>query len=127
MWQQLLFVGAGGAAGACARFLVYHLYGMTGSRLFPMPTLIVNVVGSFLIGIAYFTLVERLQLPPMWKNGLIGGFLGAFTTFSTFSLDALRMIQNGEVGIAMGYMIASVVFCLMATLAGFLVVEKLIG
>ncbi|MCL6414880.1 fluoride efflux transporter CrcB [Aestuariirhabdus sp. Z084] len=125
MWQQLLFVGMGGALGAAARFSVYNLYELTGSKLFPMPTLIVNVVGSFLIGIAYFTIVERLQLPPVWKSGLITGFLGAFTTFSTYSLDALRMIQNGELGVAVGYLFASVVLCLIATLAGFLLVEKL--
>ncbi len=127
MWQQLLFIGAGGAVGAISRFMVYHLYGLSGARFFPAPTMIVNIIGSFLIGIAYFTMVERLQLPPVWKNGLIIGFLGSFTTFSTFSLDALRMIQNGEFPVAFGYMVASVVLCLMATLAGFLVVEKLIS
>ncbi|MBU2712238.1 fluoride efflux transporter CrcB [Zooshikella harenae] len=122
--QQLLIIGLGGALGAMARYSVYFIYATTGGKLFPLPTLLVNVVGSFLIGIAYYAIVERLQLQAVWRNGLIVGFLGAFTTFSTYSLDALRILQNGELSIALGYLLLSVVLCLIATWLGFWLVER---
>ncbi|MCX4029003.1 fluoride efflux transporter CrcB [Endozoicomonas sp. SM1973] len=126
MLQQMISVACGGALGAIARFLVYWGYQQLGGKFFPLPTLVVNVLGSFFIGIAYFILVERLQLQPAWRNGLIVGFLGAFTTFSTFSLDAFRVIQNGEPWIALSYMVGSVVLCLLATWLGLVAAQSLL-
>ena len=105
-------VGVGGALGAMLRFFIYNRLGTAGHiSLFALPTLVVNVIGSLCIGIAWFYLVEKALLPPVWKNLVITGFLGALTTFSTFSMDTLRLFQTEQYTIALGYMAANVVLC----------------
>ena len=115
--MQWLAVAAGGALGALARFgvnaLVFPIFG----RQLPLGTLIVNVVGSFLMGLLYVFIVEKGLLAAEWRNLLMVGFLGAFTTFSTFSLETLALWQNGHLALSVSYIIASVSLCLLATLA----------
>ncbi|MEQ9512019.1 MAG: CrcB family protein, partial [Balneola sp.] len=76
-------------------------------------TLLVNVSGSFAIGVV-FALLERQVLHPDWRGVLMVGFLGAFTTFSTFSLEAITLWESGQAGQAAGYVLASVVLSLLA-------------
>ena len=118
---QWLAVALGGALGAMARFAVNGLLAPTVERLpaggfamgaFPIGTLSVNVLGSVLIGVAYVLLVEKALLPPQWRDFLMVGFLGAFTTFSTFSLDALALWQNGQLPLAVAYVVLSLLLCL---------------
>ena len=115
-----LAVAAGGALGALTRSLVYECYAKSGSdQWFPLPTLTVNIVGSFLIGIGWYCLVERSLLPAIWKDFATVGFLGALTTFSTFSLDIFRLFQAARLVEAMAYMLASVILCLVGTWLGY--------
>ena len=81
-----------------------------------MSTLVVNVVGSALMGLCYVLIIERGVLPAEFRNLLMVGFLGAFTTFSSFSLDTLALWQNGQPVLAAAYVVLSVVLCLMGTL-----------
>lgn len=115
---ELVAIAIGGALGALAR----HGAAGVGNTLFgidfPWGTLIVNVVGSLLIGIAYVLLIERLALSPIWRSALIVGFLGAFTTFSTYSLQAIALLQEGRLAAAASYVLGSVVLCLAATALG---------
>lgn len=110
---HLVAVACGGAIGALARYGVNGLiYPVLGHR-FPLSTLVINVSGSILMGILYVLVVEKALLPAEMRNFLMVGFLGAFTTFSTFSLDALALWQNGHLLLAIGYILASVVLCLL--------------
>ncbi|HEY7885522.1 MAG TPA: fluoride efflux transporter CrcB [Cellvibrionaceae bacterium] len=112
--MQWLFVAVGGALGAVCRFaIIGYLYPVAGNR-FPTGTLVVNVLGCLLVGAAYVLIVEKAMLNPYWRHILMTGFLGALTTFSTFSLDALLLWQNGLHTTAVVYVLANVVLCLLA-------------
>jgi len=90
----LLFIGAGGFFGAISRFLIAtNVQKLTGS-FFPLGTLSVNVLGSFIIGFAAMFFAQTVS--PEYKAFVITGFLGALTTFSTFSLENVNLLQDGE-------------------------------
>jgi CrcB protein len=114
---HLLAVAAGGALGALCRYGVNGLlYPVMGGR-FPLGTLSVNVLGSLLIGVLYVLIVEKSPLSLEWRNFLMVGFVGSLTTFSTFSLDALALWQNGHPLLAAFYVLASVLLCLVGIAA----------
>jgi CrcB protein len=108
--KYLLFIALGGAGGAVARYLLATWVHQLWEGRWPVGTLLVNMAGSFAIGIV-FVLIERQVLHPDWRAVLMVGFLGAFTTFSTFSLEAIGMFESGQATHAIGYMVASAVFC----------------
>jgi CrcB protein len=109
---HLAAVAVGGALGALARYgLAGLIYPVAGGK-FPLATLVVNVLGSTLMGVLYVLIIEKGVLSPEWRNILMVGFLGAFTTFSTFSLDALALWQNGHLLLAISYVLLNVVLCL---------------
>ncbi|MFP4624184.1 MAG: fluoride efflux transporter CrcB [Gemmatimonadota bacterium] len=114
--MSLILIAAGGALGAVAR---YGLAGWVQARagFFPWGTLAVNVLGSFLLGFA-FRYLETTVVPPEWRQAVTIGFLGAFTTFSTFSFEAVALAQDGDWGRAGSYVVASVVLGVVAVLAG---------
>lgn len=124
---QLIAVGSGGAAGALCRYGVSAWVASAFPSKFNLATLLINVVGSLLIGIAYVLIVEKMLLPPVLRQLLMVGFLGAFTTFSTFSLEALALLHSGQVGGALAYIFASVVLCLGAVAIGFTVTQHLVS
>ena len=107
-------VALGGALGALARYGISTWVFTISSHKFPYATLAVNVLGSFLMGILFVLIIEKAALPAEMRSLLMIGFLGAFTTFSTFSLDALGLWQNGHVFTALIYILATVILCLIA-------------
>jgi len=107
-------VAMGGALGAMARYAVSTWVFQVSSHKFPYATLTVNVLGSFVMGILFVVIIERSALPVEMRSLWMIGFLGAFTTFSTFSLDALGLWQNGHLFMALLYVLATVVLCLLA-------------
>jgi CrcB protein len=109
-----LAVAIGGALGSVARYALSSWIFDITSHKFPYATLIVNVAGSFVMGILFVVVVERAALPAEMRSLLMIGFIGAFTTFSAFSLDALGLWQNGHVLMSVIYMIATVILCLVA-------------
>jgi CrcB protein len=110
--KYLLFIGLGGASGAVARYLLATwAHGLWEGKL-PMGTLLVNMLGSFAIGIVY-VLVERQLIHPDWRGVLMVGFLGAFTTFSTFSLETINLFEAGDIAHGMAYMLGSAVLCVV--------------
>ncbi|GGE36641.1 fluoride efflux transporter CrcB [Actibacterium pelagium] len=121
MIWTVLQVALGGALGASSRYLT----GVAAVRLlgqgFPFGTLIVNVVGSFLMGLLFVVLTERGQQGAM--PFLLTGVLGGFTTFSAFSLDAMTLFQKGQVGLALVYVLASVVVSILALALGLMVAK----
>lgn len=115
---QLLAIAAGGALGALLRYGVASgVHGVLG-RGFPYGTLTANVAGSLLMGWLYVVLLERSLLGPQWRAALLIGLLGAFTTFSTFSIETLLLIEEGETARALANVLLSVILCLVAVWAG---------
>jgi len=113
-----LAIAFGGAAGAVSRYWLSTLVESFNGSNFPLGTFFVNVAGSFLIGIFFIIFAEKLYLVEQWRPVIIIGFLGAMTTFSTFSLDALLLFQQGHYNTALLYVLSSMVVCLFAALAG---------
>ena len=117
--NQILAIAAGGAVGSVMRYAVSTgVYSMLG-RNFPYGTLAVNVIGSFLMGLLFVLMVERLDMSAVWRMAVLVGFLGAFTTFSTFSIETVNLLQGGDFLRALLNIVISVVFCLVATWIGF--------
>ncbi len=113
-------VGIGGAAGALSRFLLTNLvHGRMGTA-FPYGTFLVNLLGSFIIGFLYFWLINRYNADAELRGLLIVGFLGAFTTFSAFSIETLILLEQGAWIRGTGYVVASVLGCVIAAGAGML-------
>ena len=115
MMTSLLLIAAGGAAGSVLRHLMVQAVG------FPWGTTVVNVVGSFLIGLAFVILAGRGAGYLMVATGVLGGF----TTFSAFSLDTFRLIEAGQTGVAFAYVAASLILSLCACGAGLAVARGL--
>lgn len=116
---QLIAVAGGGALGALTRYGLGLWFASAWPGRLNIATLMVNVLGSLLIGIAYVVIVEKLRLPPVYRQLLMVGFLGGFTTFSAFSLEALTLVQSGQMVWALSYVGASVVLSLAAVTAGY--------
>lgn len=114
--MSLVLIALGGAIGAVAR---YGLSGLIQERagFFPLGTLVVNVLGSFLLGFA-FRYLEAVVVHPELRLAVTVGLLGAFTTFSTFSYEAVGLVQDGDWGRAGAYVLGSVVLGLLAVLGG---------
>ena len=90
-----IFIALGGATGACLRYFLSQLMLQWFGKGFPFGTLLVNIVGSFFLGFLY-SLLEHGQLETaLWRTTIGIGFLGALTTFSTFSVDTLMLFQQG--------------------------------
>ncbi|MGB1581749.1 MAG: fluoride efflux transporter CrcB [Nevskiales bacterium] len=122
---QLLYVAGGGALGALLRYaavlLSQHLWG----RDFPYGTLLVNVLGSLLIGLAYVWIVERLALGEAWRLAFMVGVLGAFTTFSSFSIETLQLFERGAAVAALANILLNVSLCLAACWLGLMAARQL--
>jgi CrcB protein len=118
--SQVLVIAAGGAAGAVLRYWVSSgVYALAG-RDFPYGTLVVNVLGSLVMGLLFVFLVERMDVDPLWRAGLLIGLLGAFTTFSTFSMETLALLEQGEAARALANVGLSVLLCVAAAWLGVL-------
>jgi len=123
--QLTLAIAAGGATGAVLRYWVSNgMYALLG-RGFPWGTLAVNLLGSLAMGLLFVWLTERSSLGPEWRALLLVGFLGAFTTFSTFSLETLHLFTEAAYLKAALNMLVSVAACVLAAAAGMMLARQL--
>lgn len=125
MITQLIAIALGGSVGAVLRFLVANgIYGWLG-RDFPHGTLFVNVSGSFLMGFLSVMMLQRFPLAVEYRAAILVGFLGAYTTFSTFALETLNLFEAASVLKACLNILLSVVLCLVAAWVGVIVGRQL--
>ena len=116
--MRSLWIGVAGFFGAVVRYQLDSLISRHGRGAFPWGTLVVNLTGCFLLGLLFTVSSGRLDANPALRTALTVGFVGAYTTFSTFSLQAVRLTEDGAVALALGYVAASVVIGLLAAWAG---------
>lgn len=116
--MQIITVALGGAMGAVSRFLVGNIVGKALGSAWPYGTFIINIVGCFCMGVLMTVIVERQLLPAAWRLFLCVGFLGGFTTFSSFGYETISLINNGKLLEAIAYVSGSVLLGLLAAAIG---------
>jgi len=119
---HLLSVGLGGFVGAIARFWISGLAQRMSDR-FPLGTLSVNLLGSFLLGLLATLFLEKMEVSQELRLFILVGLLGAFTTYSTFSLETLNLFRGGAWMLATGNILANVFGTLIAVWAGVLLAK----
>ena len=123
--MNLLAIAIGGAVGSLCRYGMSNgIYFLLG-RGFPYGTLAVNILGSIILGIAYVMMIEKFEVSPEWRMGIIVGLLGAFTTFSAFSIETLDLIETGENLKAGLNMFLSVTLCISGCWLGMILARQI--
>ena len=115
---QLLAIACGGALGAVSRFGLQQWISTLYNGRFPVAIFLANSLGSLCLGLVYVLITEKGMLPETWRPFIMIGLLGAFTTFSTFSLDSLRLMEQGYWMLALSNIIANVAFGLFGAFVG---------
>lgn len=121
-----LFVALGGGIGAVTRFALSAWLSPEPGK-FPVATFTANILGCALMGLLYVLIVDKQILPLAWRAPLMVGFLGALTTFSTFSLEALSLWQTGHIQMALLYVCLTLIFTLVAAWLGYSLAELIIS
>lgn len=116
--MTLVLIAVGGAAGTVARYLVQGWVGDFTKGQLPWGTLIVNVSGSFVLGLVFALAIDRALLPTELRLPLMVGFLGAYTTFSTLMLESWRLVEDGALMTALVNIVGSSLLGLLAVFAG---------
>ena len=116
--MQYLVISLGGILGANARYLLGTWIAQRYGTSFPYGTLVINVSGSFVIGLFLTLIAERFVLHPNWRLFFAVGFLGAYTMFSTFSYESVVLLQNGSWRLGLVNMVGSVVLGPIAVVMG---------
>ena len=116
--MQILTVALGGALGAVSRFCIGNIVSKCLGSALPYGTFLINIVGCFFMGLLMTVIAERQLLPSAWRLFLCVGFLGGFTTFSSFGYETFSLINNGKLLEALGYAGCSVVLGLLAAVIG---------
>ena len=116
--EKILIVGAGGFIGAVARYLICRAVGWLHGGALPLGTLIVNVLGCFIIGVAVAVVENRSFLGPNIRLLLIIGLLGSFTTFSAFGHETVELLREGQLRWALFNLVASIFLGIGAVVLG---------
>lgn len=124
MWNYMA-VGIGGIFGCCARYGLTQLVQTVYGKNFPLATLTVNVLGCFLMGFLFFETLEHVTIHPTLRAAILTGGLGGFTTFSTFAMETLLLIEDGETATALLYLFTSLMLGLAAAVLGAYIARRL--
>ena len=122
---KLAFIAAGGALGAVSRYLINVSPLQHASARFPYPTFAINIIGSFLIGLCLILFTDRIDIGDNLRFGIMVGFVGAFTTFSTFELEIWGLVKENNYATALIYVLMSVGVGFAALLAGIWIGRKI--
>jgi CrcB protein len=120
VYKQILLVGIGGMIGSVGRYLIYLA---SGNQAFPFATLIINVVGSLVIGVVAGLWANSI-ISNEWRLFLATGICGGFTTYSAFSLECVQLMQQHKYGLAATYVGCSIVFGIAAAFLGFYITRS---
>lgn len=123
MFKQLFVIGLGGAIGSIFRYLVQLAISSMVTLVFPLGTFLANVSGCFIIGLLYAVFEKYAGLGFEWRLFLITGLCGGYTTFSSFSFESVTLFKQGDYFYFFSYVILSVVFSLLATLLGMILLR----
>lgn len=107
--ENILVIALGGALGALSRYGLGLWISSKWNQGFPLHTFLINISGAFLLGFLNILFVERLTVNPLWRLGIGIGFLGAYTTFSTFSFEVITLLEGGSLFTAGLYTLLSIV------------------
>lgn len=124
MFNTLLAVFIGGGVGSVTRWLVSMKLNSLSSNI-PVGTLIVNLVGAFIIGLALALFTRMTHIDPVWKLLITTGFCGGLTTFSTFSVEVVYLIQDGKLAWATGTVLLNLAGSLAMTMLAFMLVNSI--
>ncbi len=125
--REVLLIAVFGAVGSVSRYAVTGWLGGAFGDRWPFGTLLVNVLGSLLIGFVMQAGLTSGMIPQVVRVPIVIGFLGAFTTFSSFSYDTMRLFAAGNLSAAILNIVANLCLCLLATTVGFLVARAALG
>ncbi|MHB1407686.1 MAG: fluoride efflux transporter CrcB [Desulfitobacteriaceae bacterium] len=107
--QSIIFIAVGGALGALSRYGLGLWISNKWNQGFPLHTFLINITGAFLLGFLNILFVERLAISPLWRLGVGIGFLGAYTTFSTFGYEVIMLLEGGSLLTAGLYTLLSII------------------
>ena len=116
--MPLILIGLGGFAGAIARYLVDGIVADRTGASFPWGTLVINASGSFVLGLLFALTADRAILPAEIRGPVLIGFLGAYTTFSTYMLESWRLAESGAITLALANLAGSTIVGLVAVVIG---------
>jgi fluoride exporter len=117
MWAYLA-IAIGGVLGCWARYAMTNLVQAIYGRDFPYATLSINVLACFIMGFLFEETLDRLTISPVLRVGILTGFIGGFSTFSTFAMETLLLMEQGQGGKSAIYVVVSIVLGLMAVTGG---------
>ncbi len=123
--RAYLAIAIGGTLGCWARYAMTNLVQAIYGREFPFATLSINVLGSFLMGFLFIETLERLTISPQLRIGILTGFIGGFTTFSTFAMETLLLAEQGEAAKSVLYVALSIALGLFAAFGGAYIARSL--
>jgi CrcB protein len=116
---RLLLIGLAGLLGTLARYALSGFIARRFGETFPTGTLVVNIVGCFLVGFLFYLMQERFLVNDIVRTAIMIGFLGGFTTFSSFGLQTFTLLRDGEMGLATMNVLVSNVAGLLTVWAGY--------
>lgn len=125
MFTKISLIALGGAAGTLARYYVSGLSQRLFGPGFPLGTLLVNVIGSLLFGVVWSLAEERMAISPLARMALLAGFMGAFTTFSTFAFETMNFVRDSQYVMAFANITANCVLGFGAVLVGMWIVKTI--
>lgn len=125
-WEEFAAVSVGGAIGACLRYGIAERFGEHWHRLFPLSTLTINLTGSFILAFFLTAIAPRTMRRQRWRLFFATGVLGAYTTFSTFSVETAHLLRDHHWLVASGYVAASLVGGMTATVLGYAMSERIV-
>ena len=124
-YLPFLAISLGGVLGANARYLVSVYVAERLGSAFPYGTLLINVSGSLVIGFFLTLVTERFTVDPVWRFFFATGFLGAYTTFSSYTFEAAQLVRDGTYGLALLYLFGSVALGMVGVFAGIVAAQRL--
>lgn len=114
VFEKVLLISVGAILGANARYWIGDWIAQKWGTSFPYGTLIINITGSFLIGLLISLTTERITIDPRWRYMIVVGFLGAYTTFSTYTLESMNLFERGQWQLGLLDVLGSVIIGLVA-------------